>query len=80
MQCNPRPLCAHTPFGVCSEVVRIRPSNRNGVIAVVRDWLVKAEHDLLNATHTLKLSADCPTDTVSPRALRACNLNLPALP
>jgi len=31
---------------------------------VVREWLVKADHDLLNATHTLKLGAACPTDTV----------------
>src|SRR6266478_6775118 len=34
------------------------------VIAVVREWLVKAENDLLNATHTLTLGANCPTDTV----------------
>jgi HEPN domain-containing protein len=36
----------------------------NPIISVLREWLAKAEHDLLNATHTLKLGADCPTDTV----------------
>ena len=34
------------------------------VITVIREWLVKADHDLLNAAHTLTLGADCPTDTV----------------
>jgi hypothetical protein len=34
------------------------------VIAVVREWLVKADNDLLTATHTLTLGVDCPTDTV----------------
>ncbi len=36
----------------------------NPVITVVREWLAKAENDLLTATHTLTLGADCPTDTV----------------
>lgn len=34
------------------------------VLAVVREWVVKAENDLTNATHVLKLAAECPTDTV----------------
>lgn len=34
------------------------------VHAVVREWVEKAEHDLKNAVHTLKLRPDCPTDTV----------------
>lgn len=34
------------------------------VIAVIRQWVQKAENDLKNAAHTLKLGADCPTDTV----------------
>ena len=34
------------------------------VIAVVREWLHKAENDLTTAAHTLKLGAACPTDTV----------------
>lgn len=36
----------------------------NPVIRVIREWLVKADHDLLNAAHTLKLGVECPTDTV----------------
>ena len=35
------------------------------VIAVIREWVAKAENDLKNAAHTLKLGEDCPTDTVS---------------
>ena len=34
------------------------------VIAVIREWLVKAENDLKTAVHTLTLGQDCPTDTV----------------
>ncbi len=34
------------------------------VTAVIRQWVQKAENDLKNAAHTLKLGADCPTDTV----------------
>ena len=33
------------------------------VLAVARDWVRKAENDLMNAAHTLKLGADGPTDT-----------------
>jgi HEPN domain-containing protein len=36
----------------------------NPLIAEVREWVVKAEHDLTNAAHTLTLGKDCPTDTV----------------
>ena len=32
--------------------------------AIVLEWVVKAENDLLNAAHTLKLGRRCPTDTV----------------
>ena len=34
------------------------------IIAVVGEWVAKAENDLKNAVHTLKLRAECPTDTV----------------
>ena len=35
------------------------------LIALVRQWLQKASHDLINAEHTLKLPDDeCPLDTV----------------
>ena len=34
------------------------------VVAVVREWVVKAENDLKNAAHTLEMGEACPTDTV----------------
>lgn len=34
------------------------------VIAVVREWVMKAENDLKNAGHTLKMGEECPTDTI----------------
>lgn len=34
------------------------------VVAVVREWILKADNDLKTAAHTLKLKSDCPTDTV----------------
>ena len=34
------------------------------ILQVVHEWVVKAENDLKNATHTLTLGAECPTDTV----------------
>jgi HEPN domain-containing protein len=37
----------------------------NRTSAVVRQWIAKAENDLKNAAHTLKISSGCPTDTVS---------------
>ena len=33
------------------------------VIKVVSEWIEKAENDLKNATYTLKMGEDCPTDT-----------------
>ncbi|MBI4027256.1 MAG: HEPN domain-containing protein [Verrucomicrobia bacterium] len=33
-------------------------------LTVVHEWICKAENDLKNAIHTLKLGKDCPTDTV----------------
>jgi HEPN domain-containing protein len=36
----------------------------NALIAVIREWVVKAEHDLTAAARILKLPEDCPTDTV----------------
>jgi len=37
--------------------------NPNAIV-VAREWIAKAENDLKNAAHTLRLGADCPTDTV----------------
>jgi len=34
------------------------------VLEVVREWVVKADNDLLTASHTIKLGEECPTDTV----------------
>jgi HEPN domain-containing protein len=34
------------------------------VVAVLREWVVKAENDLKTAAHTLTLGKDTPTDTV----------------
>src|SRR6266545_3002717 len=33
-------------------------------LAVTREWMRKAENDLTNAAHTLKLGARAPTDTI----------------
>jgi len=34
------------------------------ILQVVHEWVTKAENDLKNATHTLTLGVECPTDTV----------------
>ena len=34
------------------------------VLEVARQWVAKAENDLKNASHTVRLRTDCPTDTV----------------
>jgi HEPN domain-containing protein len=34
------------------------------VVAVAREWVLKAENDLKNAAHTREMGAECPTDTV----------------
>ena len=34
------------------------------VVTVIREWVAKAENDLKNASHTLKLGRECPVDTV----------------
>ncbi len=44
------------------------PGDENRV-AVAREWIQKAENDLKNAAHTLKMGSDCPTDTVCFHAL-----------
>ena len=31
---------------------------------IVQEWVLKAEHDLITAVHTLELEDECPTDTV----------------
>jgi HEPN domain-containing protein len=39
-------------------------TGRDPLTDVVREWIGKAENDLLAGSHTLKLKSDCPTDTV----------------
>jgi HEPN domain-containing protein len=38
--------------------------NPDHAAVVAKEWIAKAESDLQNAAHTLKLGADGPTDTV----------------
>ncbi|MBW8876798.1 MAG: HEPN domain-containing protein [Acidobacteria bacterium] len=38
--------------------------DREELFVVCKEWLFKADNDLANAAHTLKLGASCPTDTV----------------
>lgn len=49
------------------------------VVAVVAEWVEKAENDLKNASHTLKLGKDCPTDTVCFHAQQVVEKYLKAL-
>jgi HEPN domain-containing protein len=52
---------------------------RNPIIAVIREWLLKAEHDLLTAAHTLTLGVECPTDTVCFHAQQCVEKHIKAL-
>ena len=65
-----------------------RPAEREGkvlypapdrVLVVVREWVIKAENDFTNAAHVLKLSAECPTDTVCFNAQQCVEKYLKAL-
>ena len=49
------------------------------VIDVIREWITKAENDLITAVHTLKLNEDCPTDTVCFHAQQCVEKYLKAL-
>ncbi len=48
-------------------------------IKVVREWVEKADNDLKNAAHTLKLGKECPTDTVCFHAQQCVEKYLKAL-
>ncbi len=48
-------------------------------VAVVRGWVAKAENDLRNAAHALKLGKMCPTDTVGFHARQCVEKYLKAL-
>lgn len=43
--------------------------DREKLITVCQEWVIKADNDLTNAAHTLKLGESCPTDTVCYHAL-----------
>jgi HEPN domain-containing protein len=49
------------------------------VAKVASEWVAKAENDLKNAAHTLKLGKDCPTDTVCFHAQQCVEKYLKAL-
>ena len=52
---------------------------REQIIAVVRQWVEKAENDLKNAEHILPLGEDGPTDTVCFHAQQVVEKYLKAL-
>ena len=49
------------------------------LITLLREWLAKADNDLKTAAHTLKLGADCLTDTVCFHAQQCVEKYLKAL-
>ena len=53
--------------------------DRDVVLTVVHEWIAKAENDLKNATYTLKLGRECPTDTVCFHAQQSVEKYLKAL-
>jgi HEPN domain-containing protein len=54
------------------------PANTE-TLRVIRQWVEKAENDLKTAAHTLKLGAECPTDTVCFHAQQCVEKYLKAL-
>ncbi len=48
-------------------------------LRVIHQWVEKAENDLKTAAHTLKLGAECPTDTVCFHAQQCVEKYLKAL-
>jgi len=54
-------------------------SDHKRIVVVVHEWVDKAENDLKNASHTLKLGKDCPTDTVCFHAQQCVEKYLKAL-
>lgn len=49
------------------------------VLDVVREWVTKADNDLLTAAHTIKLGKECPTDTVCYHAQQCVEKYLKAI-
>jgi len=55
------------------------PERESATIQVLREWLLKADNDLKNASHTLTLGQACPTDTVCFHAQQCVEKYLKAL-
>ena len=53
-----------------------KPDN---IFTVAHEWTTKADNDLKNALHTLKLGKECPTDTVCFHAQQCVEKYLKAL-
>jgi len=53
--------------------------DRERVIEVVREWVGKAENDLITAAYTLRIGVGCPTDTVCFHAQQCVEKYLKAL-
>lgn len=53
--------------------------DREQVVEVAREWVEKAENDLKAAAFTLRMGADCPTDTVCFHAQQCLEKYLKAL-
>ena len=54
-------------------------SRDEGTAVAVGEWVQKAENDLRNAAHTLKIARQCPTDTVCFHAQQCVEKYLKAL-
>jgi len=54
-------------------------SGPDEVLDVVREWVTKADNDLLTAAHTIKLGEHCPTDTVCYHAQQCVEKYLKAI-
>jgi HEPN domain-containing protein len=55
------------------------PDSSDALLSVVMGWVEKAENDLKNATHTLELGEEGPTDTVCFHAQQCVEKYLKAL-
>jgi HEPN domain-containing protein/predicted nucleotidyltransferase len=59
--------------------VLFMPAPPDPLIAVLREWLRKAEHDLTTAAHTLKLGKEAPGETVGFHAQQCVEKYIKAL-
>lgn len=53
--------------------------NQDDLLYVVSQWVQKAEHDFINARHTLTMGNDCPYDTVCFHAQQGAEKYIKAL-